>query len=212
MNTKIRMQELRKVFPSDADSADPSARIARLCVLYEDLRIELMAIAQKSIRVLDATDRRYTKNYFLRRSIGTLVEFAEGLRLLDESREFNGIKASFPSEIGERWNAAVVFFKDNKDFLQKIRNDIGGHFGEEAARFTISHVDANAIGKIEIRGKQIYLHFAGELAATAAARHLPGRDSQQKFSALMKKCVAGYKQATTCVHSIVAIYLWDKFG
>jgi hypothetical protein len=181
-------------------------------VLYEDLRIELMAIAQKSIRVLDATDRRYTKNYFLRRSIGTLVEFAEGLRLLDESKEFNGIKASFPPDIGERWNAAVAFFKDNKDFLQKIRNDIGGHFGEEAARFTISHLDTDAVGKMEIRGRHIHLHFAGELAATAAARHLPGRDGQQKFGALMKKCVAGYKQATTCVHSIAVIHLWARFG
>jgi len=212
MNTKIRMRELRKVFPADVNSRDLSARIVRLCVLYEDLRIELMAIAQKSIRVLDATDRRYTKNYFLRRSIATLFEFAEGLRLLNDSKEFSGVIASFPQDIRERWDAAVGFFKDNEDFLQKIRNDIGGHFGEEAARFTISNLDTDAVGKIEIKGRHIHLHFAGELAATATSRHLPGRNSQEKFSALLQKCVAGYKQATTCVHSLAVVYLWSKFG
>jgi len=212
MNTKIRMQVLGRVFPAALEDKDLSARIVRLCVLYEDLRIELMAIAQKNIRVLDATDRRYTKNYFLRRSIATLLEFAEALRLLNACPEFDSIRTEFPADISGRWEAAVGFFKDNEGFLQRVRNDIGGHFGEEAARFTVSNLDSETVGKIEIRGRLVHLHFAGELAATAMSRHLEGRSGQEKFGALLQKCVAGYKQATTCVHAVAVIHLWPKFG
>jgi len=206
------MQQLRKIFPGEAASSGVSARIARLCVLYEDLRIELTAVAKKRIPLLDGTDRRYTKNYFLRRSIATLVEFAEALRLLNKSPGFKVIRDSFPQEIAERWNTAVTFFGDHEEFLLKIRNDIGGHFGEKAARFAVSNLDPEAVGKMEVKGRAIHLHFAGELAATAATRHLPSKNSQQKFSALLSTCVAGYKQAAMCVHCIAVIHLWPRFG
>jgi len=209
---KLRMQQLSKIFPEDTTSEGLSARMARLCVLYEDLRIELTAVAQKSIPLLEATDKRYRQNYFLRRSIATLVEFAEGLRLLNKTPGFATIRNAFPTEVTERWNMGVSFFAKNEKFFLRIRNDIGGHFGEEAARFAVSNLDPEAVGKMEVRGRTIHLHFAGELAATAATRHLLGSNSEQKFKVLLTRCVAGYKQATTCVHCLAVIHLWPKFG
>ena len=88
------MRELTKVFPSGHDEM-LHAHILRLAVLYEDLRIELYGIAEDSMPKLDGTDERYRKNYFLRRSIATLVEFAETVRILNECDEFQPIKDSF---------------------------------------------------------------------------------------------------------------------
>src|SRR5665213_887337 len=103
MNTKVRMRGLREVFVSQrGDMAQ--AHMVRLAVLYEGLRIELMATDKGSIRVLDSTDKRYRKNYFLRRSIATLVEFAETVRLLDKCPEFEGAKARFDGTIRPYWD------------------------------------------------------------------------------------------------------------
>lgn len=63
MVTEIRVKELNLALPPQEIL---SAHFARLAVLYEDLRIEVMACAQDSIPALDTTDERYRRNYFLK--------------------------------------------------------------------------------------------------------------------------------------------------
>jgi transcriptional regulator of aromatic amino acid metabolism len=53
------------------------AEIARLAVLYEDLRIEILAASEASLPPLDVINARHRKTYFLHR-------FEAALRLLDE--------------------------------------------------------------------------------------------------------------------------------
>ena len=97
-------------------------------MLYEDLRIETTAIAEDSIPALDVTDVRYRRHYFLRRSIATLVEFAEALRLLNDCSDFNDVRLGFDEEVIEMWSEGITFFHENETFLERIRNDTGGHF------------------------------------------------------------------------------------
>ena len=89
-HTRMRSSSLRQVFRSDL-SRDFDAHLAQLCVLYEDLRIEVSALTAKRLPRLDVLDPsgdhsdepgnigRYRKLYFLRRSIATIREFAECL-------------------------------------------------------------------------------------------------------------------------------------
>src|ERR1700756_4122568 len=65
--------------------------IARLCVLFEDLRIEIAGIATKELGPLDDAGEKGRSLYFLRRSIGTLHEFANALDKIDNSPEFGDI-------------------------------------------------------------------------------------------------------------------------
>lgn len=51
------------------------ALLARMCVLYEDLRLEVYAGMEERIPSCDQTSVMYRKMYFLRRSTITLVEF-----------------------------------------------------------------------------------------------------------------------------------------
>ena len=187
MTTLIRMRELSRVFASPSGFT-LHAHIARLAVLYEDLRIELIAIAQASIPVPDITDERYRRNYFLRRSIATLVEFAETLRLLDKCTEFQGVKARFGTEIAMYWPKALRFFDKHEALLESVRNDIGGHFGQKAAIYAKDNLDPTAVGKIEAKYMEtIHLHFAGEIAASAALRHLPGSTAKKRFENLLTR-------------------------
>jgi hypothetical protein len=89
-----------------------SALVARMSVLFEDLRIEYHAaqLADK-IDVLDVLPSIYRKFYFLRRSTITLVEFMGSFQLLDQLREFQMFRAEFDETARQRWQAARDFFK-----------------------------------------------------------------------------------------------------
>jgi hypothetical protein len=58
---------MRRIFPASDDHM--SARIGRLCVLYEDLRIELLGVQATEIPELDVVSAELRTHYFLRRSI-----------------------------------------------------------------------------------------------------------------------------------------------
>ena len=107
---QIRSGELRQVFRSE-ENRIVDAHIARLCVLYEDLNLELSAITADDIP-------EYRRYYFLRRSIGTLCEFAEGVRLLNACPEFEEIKTTFDAHAAETWDLAVTFFKNPRGRYQ----------------------------------------------------------------------------------------------
>lgn len=187
-------------------------------MLYEDLRIELVGASTPSIRMLDRMDSRYRQNYFLRKCIGTTVEFAEAIRLLDRTPDFKVIKSNFSTDILKYWSEAVTFFRKHERLFKAVRNDIGGHFGIEAAKYAISNLDSDAVGKIElvdIGGPKvtIRLHFAGEIAAVASLRHLTrGTTASQKFTSLLRLLVTSFRHSTRCVHSVIACHLWERFG
>jgi hypothetical protein len=164
------------------------------------------------MRALDVTDKRYRVHYFLRRSIATLVEFAEALRLLNACSDFVVVKSTFDDEVKRRWNDGIKFFADQEEFLKPIRNDTGGHFGPQAALYAIEHLNPGALGKIEADNKTLHLHFAGEIAATAILRHLEGQSTDVGFKNLLKTVLIGYQHSTTCVHCLAVTYLWQKFA
>lgn len=205
------MRELKGVFAGHRSMTH--AHMARLSVLYEDLRIELTATAEASIPVLDITDERYRQNYFLRRCIATLVEFAETIRLLDECSEFQVVKASLDIDVRTVWDEGVHFFERQEQFFKDVRNDVGGHFGLKAALFALENLSPEAVGKIEARDdRTVHMHFAGELVATASLRRLQGSTNEHKFSRLLRTVVTGFHHATGCTHVVALGYLWERFG
>jgi hypothetical protein len=134
------MRELSRVFANQGTILP--AHISRLCVLYEDLRIEILAAAELSIPLLDITDEHYRRHYFLRRCIATLFEFAETLRLLNKCGEFHIVRSTFTPPLVKHWDDAVLFFGKHEALLELVRNDIGGHFGLKAAVYGLANVDA----------------------------------------------------------------------
>ena len=79
------------------DVLDPTnlefhAIIARLSVLFEDLRIEEYASRPERLEELDIIGKSYRQMYFLRRSIATLVECASAIEMLDQRPGVSKIK------------------------------------------------------------------------------------------------------------------------
>lgn len=217
----IRVRELSDVFGHMSPS-NFEAIMARLAVLYEGLRIELYGIAEDAIPAMDKLDVRYRRIYFLRKSIGTLWEFAEAVHHLQQCPEFRfpSISGPFPvadQEPAKLWRKAAAFFARNERRLKSIRNDIGGHFGLEAARYAALHFNPDAVMGIEMAEPftdkhRIFLHFAGEIVATAMLRPVTGSNKEHKVNRLISLARIGYRHATTCVHCVVVYHLWDRFG
>jgi hypothetical protein len=189
--------------------------IARLCVLFEDLRIEIAGMSAGELGAIDQTGKKLRYIYFLRRSIATLVEFSEALRLLNAWSEFDSIKQSFGPDAQSIWTRSVTYL-DRHDYFKLIRNDIGGHFGSKAARYAIENFLPFASGAMEVnlygRRGGAKLMFASEIAATALMRHLKGRTSQAKVQRLFRRVLVAYRHAVWAVDCISVFYLWDRFG
>jgi len=230
MGQTIRTALLRNVFDGRR-GREFNGKLARVCVLFEDLRIELQGLSEFSLSVLDILDPekenwlapeltgKYRKFYFTRRSIATLREFAECLRLIVQDMAahptlrltFRGLQYE---ESKSAWEAAIQFFDTNKDLVTQIRNDIGGHFGHKAALNALSLLSSDVCGSIAFGDddQKLRLHFAGEIAATALLKHLPGKDVAE-YTTLIQTCIGpGYEHAINCVYILVQEYLWERFG
>jgi hypothetical protein len=236
MGQTIRTVLLQKVFSCDEPRRQFDAKLARICVLFEDLRIEIRGISERSLPGLDVLDTekdnwlnpgltgRYRTFYFLRRSLLTLREFAEALRLIvEDTRKDPRLKPTFrglTDEARALWDAGIQFFGSNEKTLNNIRNDIGGHFGQQAALNAVSLLLPGAYGSIaaaddlRLKGSgadYLKLHFALEIAGTALLEHLPNRDIAQYETLFRDFLMPGYQHAINCVYILVREYLWDRF-
>lgn len=79
---EVHERALRAVF--DPTTVEFSGILARVSVLFEDLRIEEYASRLDTLHDLDVVGSGYRKIYFLRRSIATLWEFAGAIEMLDQ--------------------------------------------------------------------------------------------------------------------------------
>ena len=86
------------------------ALLARMCVLYEDLRLEVYGGMAESIPDCDQISAMYRKLYFLRRSTITLMEFRGTLQRLSQNEEFRTLQQEFSEEQTRRWTEANDFF------------------------------------------------------------------------------------------------------
>lgn len=206
-----RVKHIGRVFNDPTSLLD--AHVARLCVLFEDLRIETYGIIEDTLP-LDFTSEAYRRNYFLRRSIATVVEIAEEIRLLDELELFERIKSSFEGDSLKNWNKAVTFFRRYESFFELVRNDIGGHFGLKAARYALTDLP-NTVGVIQIvrggnNGAGVKLKFAGEIVVSAMFRHKGRHTDNWYLHRLLRLTRAGYRHGIKAINAIAAFYLWDE--
>lgn len=197
--------------------------MARLCVLLEDLRIELVGFHLPDLGArentspaseLDQGGHKLRKIYFLRRSIGTCWEFAESVRLLNETTAFNEILSDLPVSMRSEWNECIAYFRDHERFWREIRNDVGGHFGSKASEFAVENFPQDCNGSFEAqlgsrRQVAFIFGFAAEIAATALLRNLPGVQNEEKAGYLREQIVHAYGNAIIATR-IIAIPLWDR--
>ncbi len=216
VTTRVRFATLASVFRTDRDQ-ELHPHIARLCVLFEDLRTEIVGLSSDDLGRLNEMGTNARVLYFLRRSLGTLHEFADALQSTDSIDGFCIIRRELDRPAREQWQRAIEFFKKHESTIARARHHVGGHFGLQAARHAIENFAPSASGSIEIklfsdRRGGAKLGFASEIAATALVRNVAGSDVQRRVRRLIRIAVVGYRYAVRAVDCITGYYLWDRFG
>jgi hypothetical protein len=214
-----REGDLRQIFHADNPTA-LDIDLVRLSVLYEDLRIgqspmlENANPALSGIRIL----------YFFRRALATLNEFGEVLRRINEGKDSSLIRSRFNRHELNAWNAAVAHFlefsgkKGKKKAITAIRDDIGGHFGEAAARKALKHMAPGGGDRISFQsGEGIMLNFAETIVVSAFRAHAGGGASDAKgLRNAMRKYHTGIVRraaihAANVVQLLIAYELLGRF-
>ena len=124
-------------------------QVARLCVLYEDLRLEFRGSELDDIKELDRIGRDPRRFYFVRRTLATLVEIDGAMHKLNMNAEFKRIKKAMKADRRKLWDDAVKAFARHHDFLNEWRNDVGGHFHDGAASYAVDEIHQDTVGAVE---------------------------------------------------------------
>jgi len=212
LKSKMYLKEMRRVF----EHSDLNVRVARLAVLYEDLRIEMIAIGEYELSALDFTDERYRRLYFVRRAVATLVEFRGALMRIHQCPEFCHLRKTFGADELQQWHKAVSFFDMHQDTFKDARDDIGGHFQEKAADAALKDIRKETVAKIEIvkgpnGGAGVKLLFAGELAATALTANRGDKTTHEFVEFLIGLIREAFETAVPAAHVICHRYLLPRF-
>ncbi len=222
INTISRSIRLRKYFNPN-QGLNYSANLARLYVLYEDLRLEITGLtgadpkyalpkAQQNPFDRMASNARVV--YFLRKSIGTIREFSECIRFLDSANEFKQIRKLFSAEDQTLWEDSVRYFAHSKTFWQSVRNDLGGHFSQDACRYVVQNLNDSDQGRIELQRNEsgeigFSLPFAWEICSRAFLRHSEEEEVKVKISDLIEKTIEAYNHVIPPVLIIIGPHIWN---
>jgi hypothetical protein len=215
LQTLTRCGRLAAVFSCRTEK-ELHALIACICVLFEDLRIEISGQSAIDLGGLDDCGRRARELYFLRRSMATLFEFTTALDELDRLESFQPVRKRFHKVADHHWRRALAYFRKHRQHITRMRHHVGGHFGKQAARLAISNLLPDAVGNIEIAfyngGGGAKLHFANEIAATAVLWNVRGATSTARAHKMMRHALVAYRHAAFAVDCVTSTYLWDRFG
>ena len=218
VRSRTTYKRLKPIFSTS--DAEFGPLIARLTVLYEDLRIEVAGLSERGFDSMDVTSAQYRRLYFLRRSMITLVEFRATLQRLSENSAFRALRAHFDDECEQRLSRAETFFGQHHAVLKAIRNDCGGHFQLRTANSVVhEHLHDETTGAMEVDfGRlgdrvEIHLRFAVEFVGSSVVLQQPkGVELDSFVKELFQTIREGWMHVVAVVHVLIKSYLAPAFG
>jgi hypothetical protein len=217
-------RNLREVFWKD--DANFVSRAVRLFVLYEDLRIEYLGVMIPiPIEAIEDIGKNYRRNYFIRRSLVSLIEFSGALNRLNAIKEWRQHIEQKNDDIAKRWKAATTYFNDHHKRWETLRGDIGGHFPESTAMFALKNLSGHATGELHLRQfhrrKQggILFPFANEFVAVGMRKTMKVEEGKEPteeelhrfFGELFEAITDGWEHAVCAVNIVAKQYLEPRF-
>ena len=216
-STRSLFAKLTRVFAFVDQEEDDleAAQLMRLAVLFEDLRIETTGLKmRRSDPFLADCSPDVRIMYFLRRSLATLYEFNDALYAVSRTKAFKSLELS-PAERGT-WDEAVCFFQKHNAFINRVRNDVGGHYGKDGAMRTLKKLDWNEVGGIQAgwlaQGEAgIKLMFAAPLTATCLLDRCEGTSTPERVDWMISFITEAYNHAIRATEIIAVLYYWPRF-
>ena len=193
--------------------------IARLSILYEDLRLEIEELRLLHRRLEELTDGdNFRVVYFVRRALVTLIEFRRVLAAIRKCPEYKRALPSISKLDAEEILPAAQYFQRHGERIKELRNEFGGHVQPAAVEFATKHL-SNASGKITVRRScngwtlGLECHFAADLVVGAiTSKLMSGADAKEELTKAMEIISEGFTQVQAATAALVSAFLWDRFG
>jgi hypothetical protein len=208
-HTHFRTVKLIRWFPAD----DPlAAKIARLCILKEDLLIEWFGLkAADTVEELDHSSSAYRSTYFLRGFIRSLSELASALHRLVSDPNFKVLLAKQTKELRTRFSDANMIREQVRETMKELRNAICGHVKESSIQEVLNVMSPDEIGIVEIGPKMISTHykFAHNLVAGVFVKDMtPEEKRTSQVRGL--QALADYGMVFILIDECVKMYIIDR--
>ena len=160
--THIRTVKLRKWFPPQDRFA---ACMARLCILREDLFLEMMGIYQQRIARLDEHSVIWRKMFFWRSLVKTMWEIRKTIETLNTIPEFKKVLKTQPQGWQKKFAAMVKLLDKHQTIVEATRNSLGGHVLFREVEKALDGMSYDTFSYIEVgeTEKRTHYKFANEL-------------------------------------------------
>ena len=218
MSTITRFGNLARVF-KDGDSELLNG-IARLSVLYEDLRLEIEELRVshgKGDENRDPGDE-YRVIYFLRRALVTLTEFRSGLTTIRMTREFKLAQGHLQADDSRYIAQADKYLQQHGPKIKELRDALGGHVLLPGIEFATRHF-SDVIGRVTWNrapdgwAMGLECDFAGQVVAGAISSKLQAdTDVRTELTIALGIISEGFIHAQAAMLALVHAFLWDRFG
>ncbi len=176
---------LRSMFRfTNEDEKNLQIQAIRLYVLYEDMKLEFEGASADHLSELEGTSVETRRFYFVRRTFGTLFEISGAMQAIEKNAAFQALKHGLDDRNRKQWDESLVFFRKEHEYLKGFRNDVGGHFLDDAAKFGLENIEDTAeLFEIYRRGKgaDVKFKFAYYFVAQALIRQKDHRIGVQEY-------------------------------
>jgi hypothetical protein len=159
--------------------------MARLCILREDLYLEMMGVWKARIAVLDEHSVLWRKMFFWRSLVKTVWEIRKTIETLNTVPEFKTVLKRQPIGWQKQFADMVNLLNKHERLVEDIRNSLGGHVLFRSVEQALDGMSFESFGYIEVGEieKKTHYRFANDLVLEMM---LQGVDEQKRLEEITR--------------------------
>lgn len=186
--------------------------MARLCILREDLYIELSGMTDIPPSVLDDCSVTWRHIYFFRNLLRTVQEISSALHELDCEKQFKSKLGDVLPQVHIALNGISKKFSDSHSVMKKRRNEFGGHINSTAITEGLRRIppDAKGIYQRGLAPVNIHYKFAIEFVGAAILRQFPLPSAEAEWENIFSEVVDLAFEALKSIDALFASYVEIK--
>lgn len=204
----VRIVKIRKWFPPH----DPlAAKIARLCILREDLLLEMEGVHKEDIEALDDHSAMFRRMYFLRNLIRTQMEVSGGIQVLLNDGEFRSLLQNASPETKAAFEEGRRVIGKAHPVAKEVRNEVCGHLLEKAVQEALERIDTETWGFLDLSktAQRTHYKFAAELIAEMLLKGVSESERKQIESSKYE-IIADMVAIFSLIEHCVLLYAQDR--